>query len=191
MRRIIIVGPNGAGKTTLAQLLSKKLLLPHVELDQLWWMPGWEKRPAVEFAEVVKREFSSGEWVMCGNYAFIRDLLWSNADTIIWLDYPFLLSFCRCLRRTIQRIIRKRECCNGNYETFRKVFLSRESVLIWMIKNYFIRKRTYPSLMSKESYPHLKFIRLRSPRQTRLWLDELSLKTDTNRRCSGCVTTLI
>lgn len=173
MRRIIIVGPNGAGKTTLAKLLSKRLSLPHVELDQLWWMPGWEKRPTEEFVELVQKEFARGEWVMCGNYALIRDLLWSNADTIIWLDYSFTLSFWRCFRRTVRRIISQKECCNGNRETFRKVFLSRDSVLIWMIKHYFIRKRTYPALMNKERYPHLTFINLRSPRKAKMWVKGL------------------
>jgi len=173
MKRVIIVGPSGAGKTTLARRLSKKLAIPHVELDQLWWRPGWKRLPNEDFEKIVRRELAKGEWVMCGNYSFVREVLWSGADTIIWLNYSFALSFWRCLKRTMRRIIRGECCCNGNRESFSRTFFSRDSVLIWMVKNYIIRKRIYPSLMSKVRYPHLKFVILHSPRQTETWLKGL------------------
>ncbi len=39
--RIAIIGNSGAGKSTLARALSKRLGIPHVELDALNWRPGW------------------------------------------------------------------------------------------------------------------------------------------------------
>ena len=48
MKRILIIGCCGAGKTTLANVLSKRLNLPVVHLDRLWWNPGWiESSPEI------------------------------------------------------------------------------------------------------------------------------------------------
>ena len=41
MERIVIIGCGGAGKSTLARQLGKKLNIPVVHLDKLWWKPGW------------------------------------------------------------------------------------------------------------------------------------------------------
>ena len=34
---IILIGPSGAGKSTVSKLLSEKLKLPTLELDELRW----------------------------------------------------------------------------------------------------------------------------------------------------------
>jgi adenylate kinase family enzyme len=42
MERVLIIGGNGCGKTTLAQKLAKKLVLPLIHLDVLYWRNNWE-----------------------------------------------------------------------------------------------------------------------------------------------------
>jgi adenylate kinase family enzyme len=39
MNRIAVIGVTGSGKTTFANQLAQILLVPHVELDALHWMP--------------------------------------------------------------------------------------------------------------------------------------------------------
>jgi DNA-binding CsgD family transcriptional regulator len=52
-QRIAVVGVTGSGKTTLARELSRRLALPHVELDALYWGPGWMPAPRALFRERV------------------------------------------------------------------------------------------------------------------------------------------
>ncbi|MCC6192112.1 MAG: hypothetical protein IT318_24035 [Anaerolineales bacterium] len=44
-RRVAVLGVTGAGKTTLAQAVTRRLGLPHIELDALFWGPNWIPSP--------------------------------------------------------------------------------------------------------------------------------------------------
>src|SRR5687767_13471517 len=56
-RHIAIVGVSGSGKTTLAQQLARRLELRHVELDSLYWDPGWAKASAPVFRQRATQAF--------------------------------------------------------------------------------------------------------------------------------------
>ena len=89
MERVLVVGPAGAGKTTFAAALARATGLPHIELDSIYHQPGWTALPDSEFRERVARATRSNGWIVDGNYAStLQDILWSRADTIIWLDLP-------------------------------------------------------------------------------------------------------
>ena len=55
-------------------------------------------------------------WVLAGNYSKLRDIIWPRAESIIWLDYPFLLVFERLLSRTKRRWWRKELLWGTNSE---------------------------------------------------------------------------
>ncbi|HEY2514248.1 MAG TPA: hypothetical protein VGI39_25450, partial [Polyangiaceae bacterium] len=86
MQRIVVVGCSGAGKSTLARAIAEGLSLHRVELDALYHGPGWVPRSS--FAEDVERETRGSAWVVDGEYGGVRELLWSRADAVVWLDLP-------------------------------------------------------------------------------------------------------
>lgn len=169
-----MVGTSGSGKTTVGRAIASRLGIPFVELDALAWLPGWTNRPLAELRELVEERTRGPSWVVDGNYSKVRDLVWGRADTVVWLDYPFRRVFGQLLRRTVRRALRREELWNGNRESLRMSFFSRESILLWAIRMHGRRKRQYPGLLARPEHGHLNVIRLRSPAETRRWLDGLA-----------------
>ena len=130
MQRVSVIGVTGSGKTRFAASLASRLHVPHVELDALHWEPNWTMVELDIFRGRVASQVSADGWVIDGNYAKVRDLVWGRADTVVWLDYSFALTFARLLRRTLARIRSGEELWNGNRERFAEQFFSRESLLI-------------------------------------------------------------
>lgn len=174
-RRIVVVGTTGVGKTSLAKRLARHLGFPHIELDALNWGPGWVAVPLETFRARVAQALAGQSWVVDGDYGRVRDLVWSRADTVIWLDYALPVILGRLFWRTLKRILTREELWGGNRETFRGEFLSRESLFLWALRTYGRRKREYPALFRRPEYAHLTLIHLRSPRQTRRWLREMGI----------------
>ena len=171
LRRIAVVGTTGSGKTTLARQLSERLGLPHVELDALHWDADWTAAPVEVFRERTAAALSGDAWVVDGNYGKVRDIVWSRADTLVWLDYDLPLILWRLVRRTFRRVVTQEELWNGNRERWRDQLLSRDSLFLWVLQTYWRRRREYP-LYFKE-YAHLEIVRLRSPKATHTWLSRL------------------
>ena len=174
MKRVVVVGTSCSGKTTLARRLSPILGVPHIELDAIHWKPDWEPRSPEEFRQLVGEAVEGEGWVVDGNYSAGRDIVWGRATTIIWLNYPFRAVFWRALRRTALRVMRKEELFSGNRETFRHSFLSRKSILLWVITTYRRRRREYRKALEGHDFPHLEVIELREPREAADLLDRLT-----------------
>ncbi len=93
LRRIVVVGTSGSGKTTMAARLAEGLGLPHVELDAIHWGPGWTPLAVEEFRERTAEALAGEAWSTDGNYSGVRDIVWSRADTLVWLDYALPVVF--------------------------------------------------------------------------------------------------
>ena len=171
-RRISVVGTIGSGKTTFARKTSKLLRTPHIELDALHWEPTWVEAPNELFRERVKQSLQGDTWVADGNYHQVRDIVWGQADTVVWLDYPFRTIIARLTRRTLRRIRTHEKLWNGNQEHVRGLF-TRDSVFLWAVRTYRRRRRQYPILLSKPENSHLTVVRLRSPREATEFLSTL------------------
>ena len=169
--RIVVVGSTGAGKSVLARELAERLGSTHVELDALHFAKDWIEVPDEVFTERTATATEGDAWVVDGNYsAVMRDLAWDRAQTIVWLEYPFLVSGWRLLRRTVLRSVRREELWQGNRETFRRSFMSSESILLWFLRTFRRRRRQYEAAMADPANAHLTFVRQRSPREAERWL---------------------
>ncbi len=171
--RINVVGTTGSGKTTVAAEISRRLDLPHIELDALFWKPEWGETPDEEFLPKVDRATRGERWVLDGNYSRTRRIVWPRADTVVWLDYSFPRVFLQLLWRTIQRAATKRELWSGCRESWRISFFSRGSILVWCLKSYWVRRRNYPAIFAQPEHQHLDLIHLRTPGETSHWLDRI------------------
>jgi hypothetical protein len=172
--RIAVVGVSGSGKTTLARQLAARLGLAHVELDGLYWEPGWTPAQRAVFRERAARVFQGDAWVVDGNHPEVRDIIWSRADMAVWLDYSLPLVMWRLARRTFRRCATHEELWNGNQErSLRAHFFSRKSIFLWALRTYELRRREYPVLFSAPEYAHVRPVHLRTPSATQAWLESL------------------
>ncbi len=170
--RIVVVGNTSSGKTTLAGRLAGRLGYPHVELDALYWDPGWTPVPKELFRQRVAAALAGDRWVVDGNYSKARDISWSRADTVIWLDFPLALIMWRLLRRTVRRVATREALWNSNRESFRRAFMSRDSLFLWALRTHRRKRRDYTALLSDGGeYSHLNVVRLCSPRAVEQWLE--------------------
>ena len=109
---------------------------------------------------------------MDGNYGKVRDIVWGRADTVLWLDYPFLGTFLMLLWRTLRRIVLRERLWNDNREGLTAAF-GRDSILLWAITSHPRYGEEYAQLMSDPEYAHVRFLRHRSRRETEDWLRSL------------------
>lgn len=175
MNRIWVVGSSGAGKSTLALRLSDRLGLRYTELDGLYWCPGWQPAPLDEFRAAVDVATSGPRWVVCGNYSKAQTCILARVDTVIWLDYPLPLILRRLVWRTIQRVwSRDNLWGSGNTESWRNAFLSRDSLILYMLQTHRARRQRYMALMAAPDLASVTWLRFRSARATDAWLAGLA-----------------
>jgi adenylate kinase family enzyme len=161
--RVAVIGTSCSGKTTLARTLATTLDMPHIELDAIHWQPNWRSRPLAEFRQLTQAAVAAERWVLDGNYSKVRDIVWQRATALVWLNYPFRVVLWRALFRTIGRVLTQEELFAGNRKGFRKSFLSKDSILVWVITTYQRRRRDYPELFKRPEHAHLEVIELGLP----------------------------
>ncbi|BCB59399.1 adenylate kinase [Halomonas sp. A020] len=178
MMKINVVGTSGSGKSTLAKRLAETLDVPHIQMDQLFWKDHWQATPDAEFFDKLSNALheSTTGWILDGNFNRTRDIKWRDVDLVIWLDYGFWRVFGQSLCRAITRIVSNEELWpgTGNRESFRKTFMSRDSILVWMLTNWRSNRRRYFADMVNPHYRHIQFIRLSHPKEAAWLIDRLA-----------------
>jgi ATPase family associated with various cellular activities (AAA) len=174
MRRILVVGSTGAGKTTLARAIAGRLGIPFHEMDALVIVgPGWQKNQRL-LADV-SRISSAACWVIDSiGHPPVRDLLWSRADTVVWLDYSRAVVMRRALRRSGVRTLLRRRVFGGNIETMASWFRADHPVW-WAWSQYLTRRTDIAALCASPRFAHLDVVRLITPGAARAWLDDLAV----------------
>ena len=160
--RILIIGSSGSGKSTLAKQLSDKLGVEHVELDSFFFKEKWVERDFEDFKKrVIQQINKSQEWVIDGNYSSLREVYMPKVNYIICLDYSLPRILLQLIPRTLRRALFRERICNGNVESFRKSFLSKQSLILYTINTYERRRMQFKEL---EKMSHVPFIRISHPK---------------------------
>ena len=174
MKRVVVFGTTGSGKSWLAERLAARTGLRVVELDSLYWGRDWQPAPLELFRHRVDCEIrDSGTeqgWIVVGIYGQVRDLTWSAADTLVWLDLPLPLVMWRLLRRTVRRTLTGEELWGtGNRETFRQSFMSRQSILLWAWRTHRLNRDRF-TRACEDLDGDKTVVRLRSAREVERFL---------------------
>ncbi len=115
----------------------------------------------------MSRETASDAWVVDGNYSAVRDLVRERADTVVWLDLPRALVMRRVIRRTIRRAVTRERLWNGNREPLTNFYRldPEKNVIRWTWVKYGEYVDQYEGEMRDPGNAHIRFVRLRSPRE--------------------------
>ena len=143
-------------------------------LDDYYWNPGWQKKDKQEFTDIVTNLTNKETWIISGNFSSFDQLIWRRSDCIIWFDYNFFRCLAQSFKRSLKRIVYKTPCCNGNFETFKQLFLSSNSIILWVFRSYNKRRAFYNEIFNGFS-DKKTLIKFPSPKQTNKWLAQ-SLK---------------
>ena len=172
-RRIQVVGPSCSGKSTLAEALATKLGLTFIELDALFWRPGWVEPPADEFGAALREATFGDGWVVAGSYSrHTIPAFWPRLETVIWLDFPLHVTLPRIVRRSWHRSHRRELLWGTNYERFTpqlKVW-SLDSLIGYTVRRCRASRKKFLELRNDPSFAHVRWVRLTSPGQVERWL---------------------
>ncbi len=138
--------------------------LPYVEIDKIFWGPGWSMPADKVFFEKLETALSADAWVLDGNYTRTTLIKWKDVQTVIWLDYSFWVVFSRAIKRALVRAITRQELWEGtgNRESFKNLF-GRDSIVWWTLKTFYPNRAKYNKCMTDINYNHIRFIKLSSP----------------------------
>ena len=164
MRRVLVVGSGGAGKTTFANELGDRTGLPVIHLDQHFWQPGWVETPRDTWRAKQASMVAADAWILDGNYSGTIDVRLARADTVVLLD----LGRVRCVFRVVKRTMcnRGREVTAvGCPDRFDRDFTK----WVWSYP-----RRSRPRILDavRRAGDHMTFVRLRTPREVRAFLEQ-------------------
>lgn len=171
LSRINVIGTSGSGKSTFSRRLAELLAIPYIEIDQLYWEPNWGEPSDEVFFARLEQALRGDQWVLDGNYHRTQPIKWQRAQTVIWLDYSLARTLTRMIKRSFSRALTERELWpgTGNRETLSALF-SRKSMVLWSYQTHPIVKARYGALFARPEPAHVRFVRLRSPREAERFL---------------------
>jgi hypothetical protein len=177
--RILILGRTGSGKTTLARELATAVGVPHVELDALYFGPDFSTAPLKVLRDRTRAAVAGDRWVTDGNKSAVRDLVWPRADTVIWLDYPLVVCLWRLGKRALWRTsaLKAQAAETDGKAGLLRQFRSAAKGVLTALRSHKGQRREYPQMFAKQENQHLAVVRLRFPRATRRWLDQVATST--------------
>lgn len=175
--RILVIGNTGSGKSTLAEELARRLGLPFIELDALFWLPNWTEPEPEDFRAKVRAATEGGRWVIAGNYrGRTQDITWTLAQAAVHLDLGLAASLGRVTRRSWQRWRSQELLWGTNTETFSKhlKLWSDDSLLKWAVKSHLTQRRDHLHARTDPRWAHIDFVRLRTPAEVNRWLEAVT-----------------
>ena len=158
MRKISVTATtSGNGKTTVGRELARRLDVPFVELDALVHGPNWTETPDEELRRLLEPTLAGDGWVIDGGYrGKIGNVVWEQADVIVWIDLPLHVWMPRLLRRTVRRLHGQEELWNGNRETIRGAFIEWNGLFPYALRTHVRGRREYAAELAGFPYVRLR-----------------------------------
>ncbi len=168
MNKIMIIGSPGAGKTTLATQLGSKLALPVYHLDKYFWQENWKPLQQEEFKIIQNKLVSEKRWIIDGNFTQSMDIRMSQAEVIIFLDFPKLIILWRYFYRYFKNYNKIRTDVGGNNKQNIK-WKHLKFVLFYPIDEVYALIKQYAK--------NKRVIVLRNPPEVNKFLDQLAISS--------------
>ncbi len=115
--KINVIGSSGSGKTTFSKRVARELDIPVIELDALFWKENWQLSDDDEFFPKIEAALNCESWVLDGNYTRSIPVKWKDVELVIFVDFPFIKTIFQVTKRTIARILSKKEISGKAQET--------------------------------------------------------------------------
>lgn len=155
--------------------MEKRLGLKRIELDAINWLPDWQELDYDKFREIVTRETEGKAWIVDGNYGSrIGRLVLNRADTVIWLNLPFLTVYKRLFPRIYNRVVLGQELWNGNRESLWITLFDKDSLLYWIPRRYWHSQRRYRKFFDEPENAG-KLLEFNDVRTLNTWLDTMTM----------------
>lgn len=170
----------------MSRELGSRLGLPVLELDAVFHAnPNWVDLEPEEFRRQVTVFLDSHPdgWVIDGNYSHVRDLVLARAETAVWLNLPFTTVYPRLAWRTISRSVAGAELWNGNRESLRQTFLSRDSMLVWGVISWRRHHRSMHETLLALPQTVTPYV-LRTPGQVRYLVNNATIAANSSATMS-------
>jgi len=167
--RIHLIGGSGSGKSTLGAALAARLGVRFVDLDDLYWEPGWHEVGHAELARRLRPVVAGEAWVIAGNYHQTTEtVVWPRVTQLVMLDLPLSLLLRRIVVRSARRALWSEPCCNGNHETLRHA-LSADAPLRYTLRVWRARHARMAALAGDARLAHARVTHLRSEGEVQAW----------------------
>ena len=153
-QRIVIIGKPGSGKSTFALSLAKKLQLPLLHLDKIFFVENWEYRNYSDFLDEQRSWIDQNNWIIDGNSIQSLWMRYSRATMVVYFNYPTW----RCFLRIFKRFLRHNPAIDDMPGGCTKN-------ISWKLITYLLgyEKRLNPVLeWLKECEPNIPFYEIRS-----------------------------
>lgn len=132
--RIVVVGCAGAGKSTLATLLRRRLKVPIVDCDEVFWTnncPLYRRFCELLAAELDQNPGKEKGYICDGCYKAALDTFGWNADLIVWLEPGAVTRTARVCRRTCHDVFNSSEPSSSFRAQLGSSLVERLAGLVW------------------------------------------------------------
>jgi adenylate kinase family enzyme len=161
--RVSVVGNSGSGKSTVARRLAAGLGVDHLELDSIFHQPRWRPVPAPEFHRRVADFVAAEGWVIDGNYSAVLPIVWARAQAVVWLDLSRPLVMAQRVRRTVPRVVLRREPWDGSRESLPNLLRRNDANIVHLAwTNHRKDHDRHAAAPVSPAYAHIRLVRVTS-----------------------------